>query len=119
MAPTGEWVFFATGVDSVARENCGFRYRLDSGLTTHSHLGCRTDDFFPLDDPEAGLNVGGIADPNYPPEDLVYFSQSAYAILQYVRLFLDYTPTTKDEFLNIALMESASEQIQSAREVNV
>ncbi len=31
--------------------------------------------------------------------------------MQYMRLFLDYTPTTADEFLNIALMDSENQII--------
>jgi len=108
MFPLGKWVFVATGVDSVGKQNCGFRYHINDGATAFTKLACRSDDFYPLTDPDAILSISGIADPNFPPNELIPFSTSAYAILQYVRLFLDYTPTTKDEFLNIALMEPAS-----------
>ena len=101
----------AAGIDSVAQQNCGFRYYLSAEHTTYSHLQCRTSDFYDLSDPNALLSVSGIADPDYRTDHLGYFSPSAYAILQYVRVFLDYTPTTEDEYLNIATMEPSSELI--------
>lgn len=104
MAPVGHWVFFSTGIDSVAQIQYGFRYRLNSGSSTYYYIGTRTKNFYTLNYPTTAFNVGGIADPDYPD---THFG-AAWGTLQYVRLFLDYAPTTADEFINIATMQSGS-----------
>jgi hypothetical protein len=109
MAPIGTWVFFATGVNSVAQINYGFRYHLSSGSTTYQFLGSRSDSFYTLSNPNTALYVGGIADSNYVNGN-EYGTANGY--MQYMRLFLDYTPTTADEFLNIALMDSESKIVR-------
>ena len=100
--------FFGTGVDSVAQTQYGFRYYLSSGSATYQHFGTRNDAFYTLNYANTAINVGGVADPNYPNQN---FFGTAYGYMQYMRFFLDYTPTTPDEFLNIALMDSASKMI--------
>jgi hypothetical protein len=95
-------------VDSVAQMAYGIRYYLSSGSSTYQHIGSRSGSFYTLNYPQTALNVGGIADPSNP--SYTYFG-TAYGTIQYMRLFLDYAPTTADEFLNLALMDSASKII--------
>ena len=105
MAPLGKWIFFAATVDTVIKKHCGVRYYLNSA-SIHYNRDCRDDDFYKLTDPNTIFNVGGVNDPRYPASDREIFA-NAYATLQYVRLCLDYVPTTQDEFLDLATMESA------------
>lgn len=104
LAPTGQWVFVGTGVDSVAGIHYGFRYHLNNGQPPHQYFGTRSASYYALDYPTTALNLGGITDPDYPDGGI----DRAYAYLQYVRLYLDYTPKTEEEFIKVALMESAS-----------
>lgn len=105
MAPIGKWVFFGTGVDSVAKKNYGFRYYLNSESSSNYKLATRTKNFYTLNYPTAQLNIGGVATDSGYPE--THFG-TTWGTLQYVRLFFDYTPTTVDEFINIATMEAGS-----------
>ncbi len=88
--------------------NYGFRYYLSSGSSTYQYITSGSASYYTLSYPNTALYVGGLADLSYP--GYAYFG-SAYGTMQYVRLFLDYTPTTIDGFLNIALMDSASKII--------
>ena len=103
MAPLGQWIFLATTVDTVIKKHCGVRYYLNSASIHYKHK-CREDNFYKLTDPDTILNVGGIADQRYPASEQ---KANSYAHLQYIRLCLDYAPTTQDEFLDLATMEYA------------
>ena len=111
MAPTTQWVFFATAVDASIGRNCGVRYYISGTSTVFYKHACRDDEFYSLTDSDTILNVGGIADSRYPASERPIFA-TAYGRLQYVRLCLDYVPTTQDEFLDLATMESASKTIE-------
>jgi len=103
MAPLGRWVYFATGVDSTAKQHYGFRYYTDGTTIPFQILTSRTDNFYSLNNANTMFYLGGVPS-NYPDKMFV----SSFCTMQNVRLFLDYIPKTDDEFLNIALMEPGS-----------
>ena len=106
MAPLGQWVYFATGVDSIVGQHYGYRYYTNGTTTPFQLLKSRTGNFYSLNNTNTTFYLGGV--PSNYPDDMF---ASSFCTMQHVRLFLDYIPKTGDEFLNIALMEPGSNKI--------
>ena len=106
MAPLGEWIFVGTSIDSVARKHYGFRYYTKTGAIVYQRFVNRTDNFYTLNYSNSQINIGGVADKESYGEGHIF--ANCYCYLQYFRFFMDYTPSTTDEFRNLALMDPTS-----------
>ncbi len=94
MFPTGQWVFLALGTDSTANMQYGFRYYPQSTTQLIAFFNTRTLPPSYNITPSCTAFWGGDT-----------FLTSPGQTLQYVRLYLDYVPTSQDEMINLAIMQ--------------
>jgi len=95
MFPTGQWVFLALGADSTANMLYGFRYYPQSTTQITAFFNTGTI-------PCQSYNVTPSCTAFWGGDN---FNTSPGQTLQYVRLYLDYVPTSQDEMINLALMQ--------------
>mgnify|MGYP000934467756 CR=1 FL=1 len=98
MFPLNQWVFVVLTTSTISQQQYGYRYSLPSTSTRISMVENRTPtgSFYNLD-------IGGkvfIGGDDY--------DSPANAWLQYVRVYLNYFPTSGDEVVNLAVMETGS-----------
>lgn len=96
MLPVDQWVFLAVTTTTISQKQTGFRYTLPSTSTQTTVLNSRSPigSFYDL---SIGSSVFLGDDPWYSP---------ANAWLQYVRLYLNYYPSSLDEMINLAIMDT-------------
>jgi hypothetical protein len=94
MFPTGQWVFLALGTDSTANMQYGFRYYPQSTTQLIAFFNTRTLPPSYNITPSCTAFWGG---------DTLYTTSGQ--TLQYVRLYVDYVPTSQDEMINLAIMQ--------------
>jgi hypothetical protein len=95
MIPTGQWAFLALGTDSTSNTQYGFRYYPQSTTQLTLVFKTRTFPCSPYSiSPSCTAFWGG---------DNLYVSPGQ--TLQYVRLYIDYVPTSQDEMINLAIMQ--------------
>ncbi len=95
MFPTGEWVFLALGTDSTANMEYGFRYYPQSTTNLTAFFNTRT-----LSSPSYNITPSCTA---FWGGDTFYNSPGQ--TLQYVRVYIDYVPTSLDQMINLAMMQ--------------
>ncbi len=95
MFPTGQWVFLTLGTDSTANMQYGFRYYPQSTTNLTAFFDTRT-----LPSPSYNITPSCTA---FWGGDNLYTSPGQ--TLQYVRLYIDYVPTSQDEMINLAIMQ--------------
>ena len=96
MLPIGKWVFFALSTSSTLQKQTGFRYTLPSASTQTTALATITGPFYDVLI-DSTIFIGD--DSYYDP---------ANAWLQYVRLYLNYYPSSLDEMINLAISDTGS-----------
>ncbi len=95
MFPTGQWVFLSLGTDSRANMQYGFRYYPQSTTNLTAFFDTR-----PLSSPSSNATPSWTA---FWGGDSFYSSPGQ--TLQYVRLYIDYVPTSRDEMVNLVIMQ--------------
>lgn len=96
MFPLGQWVFLALSTSTTSQKQTGFRYTLTSTSTRTIHLETISGSFYDMEI-DGTIFIGG---------DSWY--NTANALQQYVRFYLNYYPSTEDEFINLATMDTGT-----------
>ncbi len=108
MFPTGKWVFLALGTDSTANMQYGFRYYPQSTTNLTAFFDTRTL-------PSPSYNITPSCTAFWGGENLY---SSPGQTLQYVRLYIDYVPTSRDEMVNLVIMQQGGILILNYLKIN-
>ena len=101
MFPSGQWIFLAQGTDSTKNMQYGFRYYPQStAQQTIVYLTRTLSDVSYNVTPSCTAFWGGDT-----------FHASAGQTLQFVRLYIDYVPTSQDQMINLAMMKPGGTHI--------
>ncbi len=95
MFPTRQWVFLALGTDSTVDMQYGFRYYPQSTTELTAFFNTRIIKY-------PTYNVTPSCTAFWGGDNFITTSGQT---LQYVRLYLDYVPTSQDEMINLAIMQ--------------
>ena len=103
MIPVGQWTFLATATSTKIQEQSGFRYSLLPTLELWMRFRTRAPPapdaaFYDLT-PNAILDVGG---------DHTGQSNSCDCELRYARVYINYYPSSQDEYINLAMMDTGN-----------
>jgi hypothetical protein len=93
MFPTGQWIFLALGTDSLTNTQYGFRYYPQSTSQQTVFFNTRTVSPSYNATPSCTAFWGGDT-----------FTSGYGQTLQYVRIYLDYVPSSQDQMINLAIM---------------
>ncbi len=94
MFPIGGWVFLALGADTTQDMQYGFRYYPQSTAEQTIFYNTRTV-------PGASYNITPSCTAFWGGDS---FGSSLGQTLQFVRIYIDYVPTSQDQMLNLAIM---------------
>lgn len=93
---TGRWVFISVFVSSLTNKQFGIRYYLDQTIRSENVI-------YQSRDANAGYNASGAATVFWGGDNL-YNNCNCY--LQYVRVYLNWDVDSRDQLINLALMDA-------------